>query len=90
MSTLFLIGNLEEIRESGYQEKMKRMMRPIGPKCWCSQMHRESETYGGYAEGIPMEKYPSSRQHKRMDLINIRKYVGRWVFVEIIQRQKQF
>jgi hypothetical protein len=27
---------------------------------------RNEETYSGYAEGIPVEQYPSSRQHKQI------------------------
>jgi hypothetical protein len=28
-------------------------------------MHRESETNSGYAEGIPVEQYPSRRKEKQ-------------------------
>jgi hypothetical protein len=28
---------------------------------------RNEETYSGYAEGIPVEKYPSRRQHKQIN-----------------------
>jgi hypothetical protein len=74
---------VQDIRKSGYQKKISRVVRPTrlasrakrvglsagGAGCPPVFVNfdeaGESETNSGYAEGIPVEKYPSRRQHKQ-------------------------